>query len=254
MISYCCSGEITVSNSLISVTRSVNLASRSAICALDFPSPRSAGVNCVERTPDRITAGQTNQLSIEQELLAAAMAGSTEAFEKLFRLYKAGLYRITYAITRNREDAEDAVQDAFLRAYLSLENFRGDSRFYSWVVRIAVNSSLMLLRKQRTRRELPMEGVTGTDGNTMTFDVIDARPGPAECYDHLETHASLMKAIQDLPAHLRAVAVLRLLRERSTDETGEALGLSEAAIKSRLFRIRVRLAKTHGFEYRSQEN
>jgi DNA-directed RNA polymerase specialized sigma24 family protein len=63
-----------------------------------------------------------------------------------------------------------------------------------------------------------------------------------------------MKAIQDLPAHLRAVAVLRLLRERSTDETGEALGLSEAAIKSRLFRIRVRLAKTHGFEYRSQEN
>lgn len=145
------------------------------------------------------------------------------------------------------------MQDAFLRAYLSLANFRGDSRFYSWVVRIAVNSSLMLLRKQRTRRELPMEGVAGEDGHTMTFDFIDARPGPAECYDHIETHASLMQSIQNLPAHLRAVAVLRLLRERSTDETGEVLGLSEAAIKSRLFRIRVRLAKVQGLEYRSQQ-
>lgn len=211
-------------------------------------------MNCVERPSDRISAGPTNRQSIEHELLAAALAGSTEAFEQLFFLYKTGLYRITYAITKNREDAEDAVQDAFLRAYLSLANFRGESRFYSWVVRIAVNSSLMLLRKQRTRRELPMEGVTGTDGNPMTFDIMDARPGPAEYYDHLETHASLMKAIDDLPDHLRAVAVLRLLRERSTDETGEVLGLSEAAIKSRLFRIRVRLAKTHGFEYRTQEN
>ena len=206
-------------------------------------------MNCVERTPDRISAGLSNQHNIEQGLLVAAQAGSMEAFEQLYRLYRAGLYRITYAITKNREDAEDAVQDAFLRAHLSLANFRGDSRFYSWVVRIAVNSSLMLLRKQRTRRELPMEGVTGTDGYPMTFDVIDARPGPEEHYDHLETHASLMDAIQNLPAHLRAVAVLRLLRERSTDETGEALGLSEAAIKSRLFRIRVRLAKTHGFQY-----
>jgi RNA polymerase sigma-70 factor (ECF subfamily) len=235
------------------IVKSVNLASCSAGPRdPNFPFARSVGVNGIEHPSEQVTVDPSNQRSTEQELLAAAQAGSTAAFEQLHGLYARALYRIAFAITKNREDAEDAVQDAFLRAYLSLVNFRGDSRFYSWVVRITVNSSLMLLRKHRTRRELPMEGAAGTDGSLMTFDFIDARPGPGEHYDHVETHGSLMRSIQDLPVHLREVAELRLLRERSTDETGAALGISEAAIKSRLFRVRMRLAKIHGLEYRSQ--
>jgi len=189
---------------------------------------------------------------LEQKLIAAAQAGSSSAFAELYGLYAKALYRIAFSFTKNREDAEDALQDAFMRAYSGLAHFRREAQFYSWIVRITINSSLMTLRKHRRRREISVEGV-GTEENPGAFDVADVRPGPEDFCEQSQTYGRLVRSIEGLPCHLRVVAELRLIREQSIDETQNLLGISEAAIKSRLFRARTKLVATHGCVYRQNE-
>ena len=213
-------------------------------------------MNCIEspsyHQPDQTSDTRTERRELEQTLIAAAQAGSDSAYEQLYNLYAKSIYRIAYSITKNREDAEDALQDAFLRAYLGLAEFRRESQFYSWIVRIAINSSLMLLRKRRTRRELPM----GSDSTEETFipaDFKDPRPNPEQFYGAHQAQTFLTRSIQRLPGQLRAVAELRLLRDRSTGEAGRILGVSDAAVKSRLFRARNRLATMHTVRLLAQD-
>lgn len=186
---------------------------------------------------------------LEHKLIAAAQAGSSTAFTELYGLYAKALYRIAFSFTKNREDAEDALQDAFMRAYSGLAQFRREAQFYSWIVRITINSSLMILRKHRRRREVSVEGV-GSEENSSGFDVADVRPGPEDACEQRQTYGRLVRSIESLPCHLRVVAELRLLREQSIDETQSLLGISEAAIKSRLFRARTKLAAAHSCVYR----
>src|SRR5271168_4558930 len=121
----------------------------------------------------------------EGALVAAAKAGDVSAFETLVGRYERKIFRLTQNITQNREDAEDAMQEAFLKAYEHLQSFEGNSRFYTWLVRIAVNQALMKLRKRRPNRvSLDEEIDTGED--LMTREIEDWGPSPEDRYEQTE--------------------------------------------------------------------
>ncbi|MGA3294506.1 MAG: sigma-70 family RNA polymerase sigma factor [Candidatus Acidiferrales bacterium] len=176
----------------------------------------------------------------ERSLVLAAKAGDVSAFETLVGRYDRKIFRLTQNITQNREDAEDAMQEAFLKAFEHLDNFQGNSRFYTWLVRIAVNQALMKLRKRRPNVvSLDQEVDTGED--MMPREVEDWGPSPEERYGQTELGSILGKVIGELDPPFRIVFQLRDIEELSTEETAEALGLSVPAVKSRLLRARLKL-------------
>jgi RNA polymerase sigma-70 factor (ECF subfamily) len=177
----------------------------------------------------------------ELALVEAAKKGDVGAFEELIRRYDRNVFRIAQHITQNREDAEDVVQDAFLKAYQNLKNFQGQSKFYTWLVRIAVNESLMKLRKRRTSKTVSLDQDIETDEDTVPREVADWSPNPEQMYGQEELREILGKTIQGLPASFRTVFVLRDVEGLSTEETAEALELSIPAVKSRLLRARLQL-------------
>ncbi len=174
-------------------------------------------------------------------LVARAKEGDTAAFEQLVRQYERQIFRIAQHITQNREDAEDIVQDAFLKAYQKLEQFQGNSKFYTWLVRIAVNESLMRLRKRRTAKTVSIDEDIETEEGSMPRDLADWSPDPEQMYGQSELAEILRKTIQGLPPGFRTVFVLRDVENLSTEETAETLGLSVPAVKSRLLRARLQL-------------
>ena len=179
-----------------------------------------------------------------ESLVTAARAGSSAAFSELCSPYLKTVYRKLFAITKNREDAEDAMQDALMRAYLGLKDFQGNAQFSTWLMRIAINSALMILRRNRVRREFSYE-LSPTGEETYTLDITDNGPGPEQICDQQQRLGRLLRSIKRLPVSLRETAELRILEDRSTDEVAEMLGLSKLAVKTRLHRARLRLAKAH---------
>ena len=176
----------------------------------------------------------------EGALVAAAKAGDVSAFETLVGRYERKIFRLTQNITQNREDAEDAMQEAFLKAYEHLDNFEGNSRFYTWLVRIAVNQALMKLRKRRPNQVSLDEDIeTGED--SMPREVEDWGPSPEQRYEQTELSEILSQVIGELDPSFRVVFQLRDIEELSTEDTAEALGLSVPAVKSRLLRARLKL-------------
>ncbi len=179
--------------------------------------------------------------SEELALVRAAKAGDIKAFEELVRRYDRNVFRIAQHITQNREDAEDVVQDAFLKAYGNLEQFQEQSKFYTWLVRIAVNEALMKLRRRRPERTVSLDQDVQTEEDSMPREVADWAPNPEQMYDQGELRDILRKTIQGLPPSFRTVFVLRDVEGLSTEETAEALDLSVPAVKSRLLRARLQL-------------
>jgi RNA polymerase sigma-70 factor (ECF subfamily) len=159
----------------------------------------------------------------------------------LVRKYERQVFRIAQHITQNREDAEDVTQDAFLKAYEKLEQFQGNSKFYTWLVRIAVNESLMRLRKRRTGKMVSIDEDVETEEGSVPRDLADWAPDPEQNYNQAELAEILRKTIQGLPPGFRIVFVLRDVEGLSTEETAETLGLSVPAVKSRLLRARLQL-------------
>src|SRR3954468_6493283 len=180
-------------------------------------------------------------ISDELILVQRAKAGDVEAFEELVRRYDRNVFRIAQHITQNREDAEDVVQDAFLKAYTNLQNFQENSKFYTWLVRIAVNEALMRLRRRRTGQMVSLDEDIKTDEDSIPREVADWAPNPEQLYDQGELREILQRTIQGLPAGFRTVFVLRDVEGLSTEETADALGLSIPAVKSRLLRARLQL-------------
>src|SRR5207248_11100124 len=180
-------------------------------------------------------------VSDELTLVQAAKAGDVAAFEELVRRYDRNIFRIAQHITQNREDAEDVVQDAFLKAYGNLEQFQGQSKFYTWLVRIAVNEALMRLRRRRPERMVSLDEDVKTEEDSMPREVADWSPNPEQQYSQAELRDILGKTIQGLPPSFRTVFVLRDVEGLSTEETAEALDLSVPAVKSRLLRARLQL-------------
>src|SRR5271167_4159891 len=177
----------------------------------------------------------------EIALVHAAKAGDISAFEELVRRYDRNVFRIAQHITQNREDAEDVVQDAFLKAFQNLANFQEQSKFYTWLVRIAVNEALMRLRRRRPERMVSLDEDVKTEEDSVPREVADWSPNPEQQYNQAELKEILSKTIQGLPPSFRTVFVLRDVEGLSTEETAEALELSIPAVKSRLLRARLQL-------------
>jgi RNA polymerase sigma-70 factor (ECF subfamily) len=177
----------------------------------------------------------------ELALVHAAKRGDTSAFEELVRRYDRNVFRIAQHITQNREDAEDVVQEAFLKAYENLERFQENSKFYTWLVRIAVNESLMKLRRRRTAKTVSLDEDVQTEEDSVPREVADWSPNPEQLYNQAELKEILGRTIQGLPASFRTVFVLRDVEGLSTEETADALDLSVPAVKSRLLRARLQL-------------
>jgi RNA polymerase sigma-70 factor (ECF subfamily) len=175
------------------------------------------------------------------DLVHASKNGDVAAFEQLVKRYDGKLFRIAQSVTHNREDSRDAVQEAFLKAYQHLADFRGDSQFSTWLIRITLNQSLMKLRKQRRTREMSLDEDFGTDEDLLPREVIDWAPNAEELYSVSELRSILLKTIEVLRPILRAVFVLQDLEGLSTEQTAEVLNLSQSAVKSRLWRARLEL-------------
>jgi len=181
----------------------------------------------------------------EAALLAQARLGDTDAFGTLANQYYRHIYRLAFKITGNREDAEDVTQDSVLKAYCNLEQFRANSRFYTWLVRITVNQALMKLRKKRSERETLWDDLNppgGTAGETpVVREVEDSQPSPEERYAGMEMQEIFSRALRTLRPRLCTVFTLRNVADFSARETAQMLGLSVAAVKSRLLRARLKL-------------
>lgn len=176
----------------------------------------------------------------EPILVAAAKAGDISAFETLVHRYERKIFRLTQNITQNREDAEDAMQEAFLKAFEHLGDFAGTSRFYTWLVRIAVNQALMKLRRRRPGI-VSIDEQIDTGEDFVPREIEDWGPSPIQRYEQTELAEILSKVIGELDPSFRIVFQLRDIEQLSTEETAEALGLSVPAVKSRLLRARLKL-------------
>jgi RNA polymerase sigma-70 factor, ECF subfamily len=177
----------------------------------------------------------------ETILVDAARGGDVGAFEQLVKRYDRNVFRIAQHITQNREDAEDVVQDAFLKAFQNLGQFQGQSKFYTWLVRIAVNEALMRLRRRRPERMVSIDEDVKTEDDSIPREIADWSPNPEQLYNQGELKEILQKTIQGLPESFRTVFILRDVEGLSTEETADALGLSVPAVKSRLLRARLQL-------------
>jgi len=179
--------------------------------------------------------------STDLDLVDRVRAGDMGAYDQLVRQYERRVFRIAQNITQNREDAEDVVQDAFLKAYKNINRFQGNSKFYTWLVRIAVNEALMKLRKRRTSRVVSMDDEVQTEEGAIPREFADWSPNPEQMYGREELSEILNKTVQGLPPAFRTVFTLRDVDGLSTEETAEALKLSVPAVKSRLLRARLQL-------------
>jgi RNA polymerase sigma-70 factor (ECF subfamily) len=177
----------------------------------------------------------------EAGLLAAAKNGETAALETLFRAHAEKLFRNVCRITRDREDAEDAVQDSFLRAFVHLNSFDGRSTFFTWLTRIGVNSALMILRKKRNSRGLSAYG-PGVD--ETPWDVPDSAPNPEMRCAERERERFLRDALADLRPRTRRTLVFHTLQDHSLQETAALSGISVSATKSRVFHAKTALRKS----------
>jgi RNA polymerase sigma-70 factor (ECF subfamily) len=176
-------------------------------------------------------------------LVHACKDGKVAAFEQLVNRYGARLFSIAQHITHNREDAEDAVQEAFLKAFRKLTQFRENSQFSTWLIRITVNEALMKLRKRRSIRELSMDEDFQSEEHAAPFEVADLAPDPEKLYRAYELREILRSALQELQPGLRVVFVLRDVEGLSTEQTAEVLELTQVAVKARLWRARLQLRK-----------
>jgi len=175
------------------------------------------------------------------DLVHATKNGDVAAFEQLVKRYDRKLLRIAQSITHNREDSQDAVQEAFLKAYQNLNAFREDSKFSTWLFRITVNQSLMKLRRQRTTREASLDEDFQADGDALPKEVTDWAPNPEQLYWASELRGILINCLEQLSPILRTVFVLRDIEGLTIDQTVEVLNVSETAVKARLLRARLQL-------------
>jgi RNA polymerase sigma-70 factor (ECF subfamily) len=184
----------------------------------------------------------TSQAGIDEAVLVAqAKDGDTRAFGELVRRYEGKIFRLANHITQNREDAEDVLQETFMKAYEHLEQFKGDSKFYTWIVRIAVNQALMKLRRRKTDKSVSLDEQIDTGEDTVVREIAAWGEDPEQRFSREELGEILEGAIDSLEPPYRSVFVLRDVEDLSTEETAEALGLSVPAVKSRLLRARLQL-------------
>jgi RNA polymerase sigma factor (sigma-70 family) len=179
----------------------------------------------------------------EGRLIAAAKNGHRAAFGVLCERHAEMILRVAFRITRNREDAEDAVQDSFMSAFVHITNFDGRSRFATWLTRIAINSALGQLRKKRGIREIPMDETNTAAESRRHLEIPDRTPNPEENYNIHERREIIGAAVGRLRPRNRRVVEVHQLGEFSVKETAKILGISIAAAKARMFHARAALRR-----------
>jgi RNA polymerase sigma factor (sigma-70 family) len=189
----------------------------------------------------RAVAYDAAKLISDEKLVAVAKMGDGTVFEELRRRHAEKMFRVAHGIIRHHEDAEDAVQESFLSAYVHLKTFDGRAKFSTWLTRIAINTALMRVRKNRLSRELPLENTHEALSLYPKRELRDFSPNPEEVCEKQERAAMLRDAISQLRPNLRKVVELYDLQERSIGETAKILGISVAAAKARLFHARAAL-------------
>jgi RNA polymerase sigma factor (sigma-70 family) len=180
----------------------------------------------------------TARLMSDEVLVAGAKMGHGSFFDELHERHRERMFWVAHRITRHREDAQDAVQESFLSAYLHLKKFDERAKFSTWLTRIATNAALMKIRKKRVSREV------GVEEPADAVELSDSVPNPEEICASTEQRAALKDAIAKLRPTLRNVVELYDLQECSLHETAEALRISVAAAKGRLFHARAALRRT----------
>ena len=177
------------------------------------------------------------------DLIHQAGEGNPQAQEQLFKTHTARLYRAVFAILRNKEDAEDAVQECWCRAYANLHSFEGRSAFSTWLTRIAINSALMLRRRKGYRVEASLNDLPGNQSEALLDGTIAKPPNPEQIYVASELNALIEHQIRELPPRVQAAFRLQKIAEFSVTEAARALGIRESALKSRVSRARRRVAR-----------
>ncbi len=205
---------------------------------MQFSAERSAQTNT--RSRDSV-----NGLN-DGGLVQAAKDGHSTAFVTLFDQYREQLFRAAYRITRTREDAEDAVQDSLLRAFVHMRDFEGRSNFGTWLTSITINSSLMIVRKKRASLEIATDRNSDSGIGSLRYEIADHAPNPETCYAQSEEHRTLRAAIRHLRPNLQVVVQIQL-QGRSIRETAEALGISLSAAKGRLFHAKKALRRSRSW-------
>jgi RNA polymerase sigma factor (sigma-70 family) len=180
----------------------------------------------------------------DKNLVEEAKAGHSAAFTTLCERYAQQLLRATYRITRNREDSEDAVQDALMRGFVHIRDFNGESSFATWLTRIAINSALMILRKKRSSLEMAFTSGDNSGADGLIYQIADHAPNPERRYAQREKERILKKAVHSLRPPLRQVVEMKQLQERTMRETAETMCISVAAAKARLFHAKLALRKS----------
>ena len=186
---------------------------------------------------DTTTQHETDEFS----LVTSARQGDAVAFTELVNRYERKIYRIARHVTQSEEDAEEILQETFLKAYEHLSEFQGNSKFYTWLVRIAVNESLMKLRKRKSGRIVSLDEKIDTGEETVAREIAVWEDNPEQRYSRAELRGILERAISSLPPIFQTVFILRDVDELSTEETADALNISVPAVKSRLLRARLQL-------------
>jgi len=177
----------------------------------------------------------------ERALLLAAKTGDSAAFEILCKQAANTVFHLARRIMRNNEDAEDVVQESFQQAFIHLQRFNGDSRFSTWLSRIAINAALMKLRKKHRFWEVSLDQSAETKQPSSHVDVEDQALNPEQLFAQKERQRILAEAINELTPGTRKAIELRELGERSTEETAQIMGISVTAVKARVFHGRRRL-------------
>jgi RNA polymerase sigma-70 factor (ECF subfamily) len=177
----------------------------------------------------------------EAAMIEKVLGGQTETFHELIRPYERSVYLMALSLLHNEAEAEDAAQEAFIKAYRHLSKFRSESRFSTWLISIVLNEA-----RGRLRRKQP--GLTDsiddtTEGSITPAQLTDWREIPSESLERQEVRTLIRRAVGELPIAYREVFVLRELEERNVQETAETLGITIASVKMRLHRARMMLQK-----------
>ena len=180
----------------------------------------------------------------EMELIARILAGEHELYYQLVHPHERSLYVAAYSLLENEADAEDAAQEAVLKAFTNLHQFRGEARFSTWLIRIALNEARSRIRRQATVPMEPLEQGVNQDGDYIPREFKDWREIPSQALEREELRRILNTAIFALGEKYRQVLVLRDIQQLSVAETAAALGLTNSAVKVRLWRARMQLRDT----------
>jgi RNA polymerase sigma-70 factor, ECF subfamily len=177
----------------------------------------------------------------EYAFLVAAKSGDSAAFEMLCKQSANMVFRVARRIMRNNEDAEDVLQESFQQAFIHLNSFNGDSRFSTWLSRIAINAALMKLRKKQHVWDVSLDESAETEQSSSRLDIEDHGLNPEQLYAQMEWQQILFEAMNDLTPGMRKAIELSELDERSGEETARIMGISVSAVKARVFHGRRKL-------------